>query len=77
MYSIIFPSAIKDPYPILHGKRFTPWVEVEVCSKILASYLWKERKEIIAKTMILRPRPAYITMPSGEPLRVSIKNDLL
>jgi hypothetical protein len=40
-------------------------------------YLEEERKEIIAKTMILRPRPAYATKPKGEPLRVSIKNDLL
>jgi hypothetical protein len=37
----------------------------------------EERKEIIAKTMILRPRPAYTIKPKGEPLRVSIKNDLL
>jgi len=59
------------------NKRFTPLAGVKVCLRVLAFYLAEERKEITAKTMILRPRPAYTTKPKGEPLRVSIKNDLL
>jgi hypothetical protein len=34
-------------------------------------------KEITAKTMIIRPRPAYITVPMTEVLIVSTKRVLL
>jgi len=40
-------------------------------------FLGAERKEIIAKIMIVKPRIAYISMPRVEPLIVSSNTFLL
>jgi len=43
----------------------------------LAFYLGEERKEIIAKIMIIMPRIAYISMPPAEPSIAFSKRSLL
>jgi len=40
-------------------------------------YLEEERKEIIAKIMIIMPRIAYISMPTAEPSMAFSKRALL